>query len=120
MIVEYDGKVIDGEFLYGMISNSSSVGGFKKLVGKSVLMDDGMFEVTLIRKPKNPLEIPDIMSAIIAEDMSAEAMYTFKTSQLIIHSPEEVPWVLDGEFGGAPREIDLKVLQHALSIRQPG
>lgn len=54
MRVEYDGNIIEDEFAYGMITNSVSVGGFKKLTGKNVLLDDGLFEVTLIRMPKNP------------------------------------------------------------------
>lgn len=42
---------------YGMITNSHSIGGFRNLVGNDVEMDDGLFEVTLIKKPKNPLEL---------------------------------------------------------------
>lgn len=119
MIVEHDGERIEGEFLYGMISNSTSVGGFKKLVGKSVQMDDGVFEVTLIRKPKSTLELQDILTSIIAADMSSEALFTFKASQLTIYSPAEVPWVLDGEYGGAPREVQVKVKEKALAIFSP-
>ena len=51
--VECEDAVIEDEFIYGMISNSNSVGGFKNMTGKNVLLDDGKFEVTLIRKPKN-------------------------------------------------------------------
>lgn len=119
MIVEYDGQVIDGEFVYGMISNSTSVGGFKKLVGKSVFMDDGVFEVTLIKKPKNPLELQEIMTAVLMEEMTSPNMLTFKTSKLTIHSPEELPWVLDGEYGGNPKEITVDNLQKVLRILRP-
>lgn len=119
MEVEHDGKLIEGEFLYGMISNSTSVGGFKKLVGKSVRMDDGVFEVTLLRKPKGTAELQNILTSIISADMSSEALYTFKASQLAIHSPGEVPWVLDGEYGGAPKEISVNVREKALNIFCP-
>ncbi len=119
MEVEHDGKMIEGEFLYGMISNSTSVGGFKKLVGRSVRMDDGVFEVTLLRKPKSTAELQNILTSIISADMSSEALYTFKASQLTIHSPEEVPWVLDGEYGGAPKEIAVSVKEKALNIFCP-
>ncbi len=119
MEVEHDGKLIEGEFLYGMISNSTSVGGFKKLVGKSVRMDDGVFEVTLLRKPKGTTELQNILTSIISADMSSEALYTFKASQLTIHSPGEVPWVLDGEYGGAPKEISVNVREKALNIFCP-
>ena len=119
MEVEHDGKLIEGEFLYGMISNSTSVGGFKKLVGKSVRMDDGVFEVTLLRKPKGTAELQNILTSIISADMSSEALYTFKASQLTSHSPGEVPWVLDGEYGGAPKEISVNVREKALNIFCP-
>lgn len=119
MIVEHDGERTEGEFLYGMISNSTSVGGFKKLVGKSVQMDDGVFEVTLIRKPKSTLDLQDIMTSIITADMSSDALITFKTSQLTLYSPETVPWVLDGEYGGAPGEIQMTVKEKALTIFCP-
>lgn len=116
MRVEYDGNVLEGDFIYGMISNSTSIGGFKKIVGKSVLMDDGMFEATFIRNPKNPLELQEIMSAILMEEMSTERMITFKSSYLKIQSPESVPWVLDGEYGGSPSEIEVTNLHRMLNI----
>lgn len=119
MAVEHDGESIEGEFLYGMISNSTSVGGFKKLVGQSVLMDDGVFEVTLIRNPKSTAQLQDILTAIISADMSSEAFYTFKASRLAIHSPGEVPWVLDGEYGGTPGEIEVSIREKALTIYCP-
>ncbi len=119
MTVEYDGNKIEGDFIYGMITNSTSVGGFKKIVGKSVKMDDGMFEVTLIRNPKNPLELQEILNALLTEDASSERLITFKTAQLYIHSPQSVPWVLDGEFGGNPGEIEVKNQHQALNIIVP-
>lgn len=116
MVIEHDTGRVEGEFLYGMISNSTSVGGFKKLVGKSVLMDDGVFEVTLLKKLTSTVELQDIVMSIISSDMSSEALFTFKTSKLAIYSPEEVPWVLDGEYGGTPKEIQVSVKERALTI----
>ena len=55
MQVEYNNKRVQDEFIFGMISNSTSVGGFKGMTGKDVLLDDGVFEVTLIKKPRNPI-----------------------------------------------------------------
>ena len=61
MQVEYEDVMLEGEFIYGMVSNSISVGGFKQIAGKNVLLDDGVFEVTLIKRPKNPLELNEII-----------------------------------------------------------
>ncbi len=120
MKVEYNDIVIEGDFIYGMITNSTSVGGFKKIVGKSVEMNDGMFEVTLIRNPKNPLELQEILNALLTEDASSERLITFKTAELRILSPQSVPWVLDGEYGGSPGEIEIKNRYQMLNIIVPG
>lgn len=116
MAIEHDSGRTEGEFLYGMISNSTSVGGFKKLVGKSVELDDGVFEATLIRMPKSTAELQDIMAAILSADKSAEAFRIFKSSRLRISSPEAVPWVLDGEYGGVPKDITVQVKRRAVTI----
>lgn len=120
MRVEYNGIIIEGDFIYGMITNSTSVGGFKKIVGRSVEMDDGMFEVTLIRNPKNPLELQEILNALLTEDASSERLITFKTAELRVTSPQSVPWVLDGEYGGNPGEIEIKNQYRVLNIIVPG
>ena len=120
MVIEYDETVLEGDFIYGMITNSTSVGGFKKIVGKAVEMDDGLFEATFIRNPKNALELQEILNAILMEEMNSERLITFKTSQLKIHSPKSVPWVLDGEYGGNPDEIEIRNLYRVLNIIVPG
>ena len=63
--VTHDGEVIEDEFMLGMVSNSNSVAGFKGLMGKKVLFDDGEFEVMLIKRPKNPIELNEIIKAAI-------------------------------------------------------
>lgn len=65
MQVEYNNVRIQDEFIYGMISNSTSVGGFKGMTGKDVRLDDGVFEVTLIKKPRNPIELNEIIASLI-------------------------------------------------------
>jgi diacylglycerol kinase family enzyme len=111
--------MIEGEFIYGMITNSTSVGGFRKLIRKNVLLDDGEFEVMLIRKPRNPMEMQEILKVFLMEATDSECILTFRASALTIDSPEEVPWVLDGEFGGTPKEITIKNQRQALSMICP-
>ena len=62
MQVEYDGNVLYDEFIYGMITNSKSVGGFKGIIPGDIGLNDGVFEVTLIKTPKNPIELNDILA----------------------------------------------------------
>ncbi len=86
----HGGEEIEGEFIYGMVTNSRSVGGFRSMVGKQVIFDDGLFEVTLIKKPKNPLELQEIIAALLIEQIDTKYMYTFKTGYITFESLEEI------------------------------
>lgn len=119
MKVESEELSVEAEFLFGMITNSTSVGGFKRITGKYVQLDDGEFEVVLIKKPANPIELNLVMAALINRNINTDCMYCFKTSSLKITSDEETAWTLDGEFGGRHREVDIRNLKQALSIRVP-
>lgn len=112
-------KVIEDEFLFGMITNSHSVGGFQRITGNNVELDDGEFEVTLIKMPQNPIELNRVMAALVDRDIDAECMYCFKASEVRIESEEEVAWTLDGEFGGSHKEVTVKNLHKSLEIRVP-
>lgn len=113
---EIDGKIIEDRYMFGMVTNSVSVGGFKGITGKGVVLDDGLFEVTLIKEPKNPIELQLILGALIGMDVKCDSMESFKTSKIEIETEEKIPWVLDGEYGGAPRKIVIKNYQHAIQI----
>lgn len=116
MRVEHDDEVIEGEFIYGMISNSISVGGFKNLTGKHVLLDDGVFEVTLIKAPKNPIEMNEIIINLTNRKDNSDLIYTFKTDELRICPETTIPWTLDGEFGGEHRDVVIKNMHQAVEI----
>lgn len=82
MQVEYNNMRIQDEFIYGMITNSTSVGGFKGMTGKDVLLDDGVFEVTLIKKPKNPMELNEIIASLINLVDDTDMIYSFKATEV--------------------------------------
>lgn len=117
--VSYEDQVIEGEFLYGMITNSFSVGGFRGITGKDVLLDDGLFEVTLIRKPTNPLDLNNIIVALVDKRVKSEYIYTFKTPCLTVESEEAVSWTVDGEYGGDHLKAVIENKQKVLSIKVP-
>lgn len=114
--VEANGEVHEGEYIYGMITNSHSVGGFKNLVGTDVEMDDGLFEVTLIKKPNNPLELNEIIVALVNAYDNTNMIDAFKADSLYIQSDEAIPWTLDGEYGGDHKEVQIKNRKRALDI----
>ena len=110
---------IEDDFLFGMITNSTSVGGFRKITGKHVHLDDGVFEVTLIQQPKDVLELNSIMMALVTRKIDSEHMYCFKTDYLVAETDEALPWTLDGEYGGSHTKVEIWNEKQALSIIVP-
>ena len=98
--VSHDGEEFEDEFIFGMVTNSRSVGGFRNMIGKNVIFDDGEFEVTLIKTPKNPIALQEIIAALLISQIDTKYMYSFRTKEIHFESVEEIPWTLDGEFGG--------------------
>lgn len=117
MRVTYDDTTIVDDFIFGMITNSVSVGGFKRITGKNVKLDDGVFEVTLIKRPKNPMELNNIMVSLLNRDIDTDAMYCFRTSKLEITSTDPLPWTLDGEYGGTHTKVVIENICKGMDIR---
>lgn len=108
-----------GDFIYGMVTNSHSVGGFNNITGKNVEFNDGLFEVTLIKRPKNPIELTKIIEALMGAQIDTNYMYWFKASDIVIETEETVPWTLDGEFGGDHGKVIIKNEQTAITFLVP-
>ena len=117
MKVTYDDKVIEDDFIFGMVTNSQSVGGFKRITGKHVKLDDGVFEVTLIKRPKNPMELNNIMVSLLNRDIDSDAMYCFRAEKVLFESKEEVAWTRDGEYGGNHTQVTIINQCKAVDIR---
>lgn len=98
---------IEGEFIYGMITNSESVGGFRNITGKNVRLDDGVFEVTLIKKPRNAIELQEIIASLLIREMDSKYILTYKAGHVWMKADRAIPWTLDGEFGGEHEEVDI-------------
>lgn len=111
-----DDRVIEDEFMIGMITNSKSVAGFRSIMGKDVKFDDGEFEVMLIKKPKSLIGLQEIITALLIESFDTKHMYTFKAKEITLESKEEIPWTLDGEFGGQHEEVHIVNKKQALEI----
>lgn len=114
--VKSNDLVIEGNFIYGMISNTLSVGGIYKFDKKSVNLNDGLLEVTLIRTPKDLLDLGEISAFLLGQISYTEMVLTFKTNNLIIETEENIHWTLDGEYGGDPKEINIFCLKDAVKI----
>lgn len=116
MQIEANGEVIQDRFIYGMITNSVSVAGFKGLTGKDVQLDDGEFEVTLIKSPNNPIELSEIIEYLTGLITETKMVYTFKASEILIRSRSSVSWTMDGENGGDHWGVRIKNHHRKINI----
>lgn len=100
MRIEYEDMVIEGDFVYGMVTNTSSVAGMIKM--KDFLLDDGIFEVTLVRKPRNPAELGKTALSLLKNDMTDKNIIFLRTNKVTITNLSDEPfsWTRDGEYGG--------------------
>ncbi len=116
MRVEWEDQVLEEDFVFGMVTNTISVGGFKGLVNQSVALDDGEFEVLLIRMPRTPVDLTSIFNYMFLKEEPNEYVYKFKAKSIRMTSETPVDWVLDGEFGGSRTEVTIENLQQKIQI----
>lgn len=115
-------KCFEGDYLYGMVTNAKSVGGFKHLTGKNVRMNDGMFECTFIKAPNIGSDGVELINSIMNMDGSIlknTVIEQFQTSSLQVYSNSPLAWVLDGEFGGNVADAEINVEANAFRIIVP-
>lgn len=116
MKVLFDDDEVEGNFVYGQITNSLSVGGFKNFGSKNMSFSDGKFETVLIKTPENPLELQRIINSLLMDDLSDEMIVFRKSSRVVIKSKEEVPWTVDGEYGGSFKTTRVSNIRKAVSM----
>ncbi len=115
--VEHDGGVLEGEYLYGMVSNTVSVGGLIGLPQEEVKLDDGLLEVVLVAMPKSVAQLNAIIYSLARQEYSEEGDFIgLHTSRLHITCGETVPFTLDGEFGGAHQAVEITAVSQPVRI----
>ena len=111
-----DGRVIEDEFLFGAISNSTSVGGILTLAPDKVDMRDGKFELLLIRAPKDLSELSECIRALQRQTYNC-AMTTFlSTDRVTVTAAGDMPWTLDGEREPGHETVEVVNLHHAVQV----
>ena len=116
MSLELDGVRVEGEFLFGAVSNSTSVGGTLTLDPKRVDLRDGKFEVTLVRMPKNMAEVAECVQALLSQSYDCAAITFRSVSSLVIWQSPEVDWTLDGERAEGAELIRIENLQRVIRL----
>ncbi|MGN1098047.1 MAG: diacylglycerol/lipid kinase family protein [Clostridia bacterium] len=117
--LEVGDKVIEDDFLFGMVSNTTQVGGMKTISNMSDLaisLNDGLFEVFMVRAPKSITDIQDMIGEAIRQDMNSKSFLNFKAGKIRFTCETEVPWTIDGEFGGNCTTVEINNLKNAIGI----
>ena len=119
-IVEYDGGIIDDSFVFGAVTNSTSVAGVMKLSATDVDLSDGKFEVVLIKYPMSFQELFDILTSISSHTYDSDNIKLLHTSQVKFTFDEPVAWTRDGENGGEHTQLDITNCPCAVNILRRG
>ena len=118
MTVRTDKFEIEDDYIFGAVSNSTSVGGVVKLDSGVVDMNDGLFEVVLIKYPKNVSELNKIINGIFISDFTSDVFTFVKTSKVQFDMEKIVPWTLDGEYETGANHIEVINHQGAIHLRK--
>ena len=116
---ECDDREIEGDFLFGAISNSMSVGGIVKFDQAAVQLNDGLFEVLLIKNPANVLGFQSIIDGIVKHELNRENLEFFRTKKISVTSDGALDWTLDGEHGVSNDKIKIKNIHNAVRFIVP-
>lgn len=115
--VEHDGGVEEGSFIYGMVSNTVSVGGVLGLPKEEVALDDGLLEAILVREPQNAAQLSAALLALSSQSYTPESgVIGLHSSHYRVTCDEAVPLTLDGEFGGEHREAEIAAVNQPIQI----
>ena len=115
MKINADDDEIEGDFIYGHVSNSTSVAGIT-LSMKDIFVNDGSFELFMIYRPNNPLDIQAIIAALLMQDIHNNWFVYRKVKKVTFETDSLAQWTLDGEFGGEYKKVEITNEQQVLDI----
>ena len=96
-----DGESFEEDYLFGAVTNTVSLGGVLRLDPSRVLLDDGMYELLLVKNPQNPAEAQAMLSALMLQNYDGPLVRMLRASDILFESNHEISWTIDGEFGGS-------------------
>ncbi len=114
--IETEKEVIIGDFVFGMITNSVTVGGFKKITSENVKLDDGLFEIMLAYKPKTIADCQAIAQSLLTKTYNPKCIYRTSVNSAHIMSDDLISYNIDGEYAGTYTDVNIKNHMHALNL----
>ena len=110
-----DEETLDGDYLFGAVCNSTSIGGLMKLDPERVVLDDGKFEMLLIPSPRTATDLQNLVLALLNQQYDREGLVFRHVSSLHLETEEDLPWSLDGEY--APSAPVVEIVNHQQALR---
>jgi YegS/Rv2252/BmrU family lipid kinase len=117
--VETDEKTFEDDYILGAVTNSLSVAGIITLDANLVRMNDGKFEIMLIRFPQNPIQLNQIIQSLLSQNYNSDMMTFISTKRVVFHADPNLPWTLDGEQADGAETIEVQNLHQAIRILLP-
>lgn len=114
--VEADGELFEGDFIFGGICNSTSLGGLVKLDPDRVQMDDGKFELLLLRMPKNVIDLNNLIACMTRMEYDYPGVILRHVSSITLTTDDDIPWSLDGEYAASCPVVHIENLHHAIEL----
>lgn len=111
-----DGVEINGEFVFGSVSNSTVFGGMPIFADGSISLNDGKFEVILIKPVKGAKDLQSIFQGMFMQEYNEESVIFLTASQLTFSFDEDIPWTVDGEYAGDCREVNIRNLHRMVTV----
>ena len=109
-------QTIEGDYIFGAVSNSTSVGGILTLDPKQVDMSDGLFELLLIRKPESLRELHDCIKALQKRKYNCSVITFVTAANLNITADPDMAWTLDGERQDGRELVQVENMHHAIQL----
>jgi diacylglycerol kinase family enzyme len=109
-------EIFDGSFLFGAVTNATSVGGLMKLQKEKVVLDDGLFEMLLIPNPTSAAELQALVRSLVLQDFGGGGVVFRHVSSVTVATPEGFPWTLDGEYGAGAEEVEIRNIPRRLTF----
>lgn len=116
MDVLVDDENISGDFIHFMVTNSVSVGGFEGITGDNVSLSDGIFELTMVRRPQSLADVNKIVSGLTNREENDMLIFR-QGSHFEVKTDQKVSWSLDGEYGGTSTFAKIDALKEKVRMR---
>lgn len=117
--IEVDGMIYEDDYIFGAVSNSTSLAGILTISQKYVDMADGLFELLLVKMPKNLIELTEIIYVLTAQKYDSDKLTFINAKEFKVWANEDMAWSLDGEYQEGCNEITIKNIYHAVDLMVP-